>query len=307
MSILPPREVSGATDTEMGAVRARYAQIDARLDAGVATPEALDRLKQEIIELYKTIDHRVSALVLLKDEVKGLVAKWKTVQQAAGSAAPPPDAAPIVHYDSARTDTLGASTFIDRGWSRISVGDYEGAEEALVRALELAPDDSQAESLLGWARMLQDHYGEALGHFQRVLAREPTNALARINLGYIALKQGAFAEAIEHLAKAIRLDNDRKATLYAHFYLGLVYLERAMYEDAEVFFQKALGLGPNLIEAWYELGRARWLAGDRDGARAAWESGQDANRFNAWATRCGALLDSIAAGVDPLGREPAAP
>ena len=68
--------------------------------------------------------------------------------------------------------------------------------------------------------------------------REPQNALARINVGYICLKKRIFGEAIEHLSRAIRLDNDRKATLYAHFYLGLVYLERDMFEDAQTFFQK---------------------------------------------------------------------
>jgi len=40
------------------------------------------------------------------------------------------------------------------------------------------------------------------------------------------------------------LDNDKKATLYAHFYLGLVYLQREMFEDAETFFQKTIKLVP---------------------------------------------------------------
>src|SRR5688500_20372482 len=72
--------------------------------------------------------------------------------------------------------------------------------------------------------------------------RQPANALARINVGYICLKKGIFGEAIEHLSKAIRLDNDPKATLYAHYYLGLVYLEREMYEDAQTFFRKSLAI-----------------------------------------------------------------
>ena len=96
--------------------------------------------------------------------------------------------------------------------------------------------------------------------------KEPANALARINVGYICLKKRIFGEAIEHLSKAIRLDNDRKATLYAHYYLGLVYLEREMFEDAQSFFRKTLKLGPNLIEAYFELGRALWFAGERDEA-----------------------------------------
>src|SRR5439155_416633 len=101
---------------------------------------------------------------------------------------------------------------------------------------------------------------EIIAYFKRVDAligelsalKEPANSLARINVGYICLKKRIFGEAIEHLSKAIRLDNDKKATLYAHFYLGLVYLQREMYEDAQTFFQKTLKLGPNLIEAYYE-------------------------------------------------------
>ena len=125
----------------------------------------------------------------------------------------------------------------------------------------------QAQSLLGWAQMLHEDYDDALGTFSKVLMKEPANALARINVGYICLKKRIFGEAIEHLSKAIRLDNDRKATLYAHYYLGLVYLEREMYEDAQTFFRKTLKLGPNLIEAYFELGRALWFSGQRDEAR----------------------------------------
>ncbi len=114
--------------------------------------------------------------------------------------------------------------------------------------------------------MLHEDYDDALGTFSKVLMKEPANSLARINVGYICLKKRIFGEAIEHLSKAIRLDNDRKATLYAHYYLGLVYLEREMFEDAVTFLQKTLQLGPNLIEAYYELGRANWFAGEKEAA-----------------------------------------
>ena len=146
------------------------------------------------------------------------------------------------------------------------MGDYGGAIQALEKALTLSPGAVDATSLLGWAQMLNEDYDEALGNFSKVLMKEPANALARINVGYICLKKGIFGEAIEHLSKAIRLDNDRKATLYAHYYLGLVYLEREMYEDAQTFLRKTLKLGPNLIEAYFELGRALWLGGEREAA-----------------------------------------
>ena len=147
--------------------------------------------------------------------------------------------------------------------------------------------------------MLQEKYDDALMQFQKVLMREPGNALARINVGYICLKKGIFGEAIEHLSKAIRLDNDRKATLYAHFYLGLVYLERDMFEDAQTVFQKALALGPNLIEAYYELGRAFWFNGQRDEAMKTWRDGFETNKFNPWGKRCAEVLQTVEQGGQP--------
>jgi tetratricopeptide (TPR) repeat protein len=278
---------------EVVELRAAYQAIDARLQGPEAQNGARDQLKGEIIALYKRVEQRVTELTALKDDIKKLVDKWKALQQP--SVAPQfTGERPTVHADH-----IGASTFIEKGWSRISLGDYEGAETALTKALELSPNDPQSESLLGWAQMLQEKYDDALLNFQRVLMRQPSNALARINVGYICLKKRIFGEAIEHLSKAIRLDNDKKATLYAHFYLGLVYLEREMYEDAQTFFEKTLALGPNLIEAYYELGRARWFGGATDGALEAWRAGHAANKFNPWGKRCAEVLEAVAAGGEP--------
>jgi tetratricopeptide (TPR) repeat protein len=281
---------------DLAELRVRYADIDARLDGPEAQNGARDQLKGEIIALFKHVESQVSELSALKEDIKKLVDKWKASQQAdAPSVAPQfTGERPQVHADH-----IGASTFIEKGWSRISLGDYEGAEAALAKALELSPNDPQSESLLGWAQMLQEKYDDALLNFQRVLMRQPSNALARINVGYICLKKRIFGEAIEHLSKAIRLDNDKKASLYAHFYLGLVYLEREMYEDAQTFFEKTLVLGPNLIEAYYELGRARWFGGARDGAIEAWRAGHAANKFNPWGKRCAEVLDAVASGGEP--------
>ena len=274
----------------VAAHRARVVALTARLDAPDAADQR-DALRTELIALGKALEQDITELTAVRDEAKALVERWKALQS---SAAPEFSAdRPIV------ADHIGASTFIDKGWSRISLGDYVGAEESLQRALQLAPDDPQAVSLLGWSQMLQEKYDDALMQFQKVLMREPGNALARINLGYICLKKRIFGEAIEHLSRAIRLNSDRKATLYAHFYLGLVYLERDMFEDAQTFFQKTIALGPNLIEAYYELGRAYWFNGQHEEARRTWRDGAAANKFNPWGKRCAEVLQTVEGGGEP--------
>jgi tetratricopeptide (TPR) repeat protein len=284
------------TEPWLAALRGQYQEIEGRL-ADTPDPAGREAIKRDIIALFKRVDGALTDLAQLKEDIRTLVERYKQVSSAA---VPPQGPAPAPQFTGTRpavhADHLGASTFIEKGWSLISLGDYAGAIQSLEKALALSPGATQAQSLLGWAQMLHEDYDEALTTFSKVLMKEPANALARINVGYICLKKRIFGEAIEHLSKAIRLDNDRKATLYAHYYLGLVYLEREMYEDAQTFFRKTLALGPNLIEAWFELGRALWFAGEREAARQSWADGHKANKFNPWARRCKEMLDLTAAG-----------
>ena len=282
------------SDASPAALRAQFRDVEARLDA-IESPAEREAVKREIIALFKRVDGALGELGQIKEEIRGLVDRYKQTAPAVDPAQAPQftGARPAVHEDH-----IGASTFIEKGWSLISLGDHAGAIQALTKALALSPGAVQAQSLLGWAQMLNEEYDDALATFSRVLMNEPANALARINVGYICLKKRIFGEAIEHLSKAIRLDNDRKATLYAHYYLGLVYLEREMFEDAQTFFRKTLQLGPNLIEAYFELGRVQWLTGEREAAVETWTAGHRANKFNPWAKRCKAMLDLAASGEE---------
>jgi tetratricopeptide (TPR) repeat protein len=285
------------SESLLAGLKSQYQEIEGRLGAA-QNAEAREGVKREIIALFKQVDGALTELGQLKDGIRGLAERYKQMNNSAGAA--PAGPAPAPQFTGARpavqADHLGASTFIEKGWSLISLGDYAGAIQALEKALALSPGTIQAQSLLGWAQMLHEDYDDALATFSKVLMKEPANALARINVGYICLKKRIFGEAIEHLSKAIRLDNDRKATLYAHYYLGLVYLEREMFEDAQSFFRKTLALGPNLIEAYFDIGRAQWFSGDKDGARQSWAEGHKANKFNPWAKRCQEMLDLVAAG-----------
>ena len=286
---------------------ARYAAIASALDAQPA-PTERERLKQDIIALFRDADAMLAHHVAFKESVKGLITQWKQLGEPGAADAsrqtpsvPTPSVARVAV--SARVDHLGASTFIEKGWSKLSLGDLEGAEVALRRALALTPGNDEAETLLGWAQMLQQQYDSALLTFHNVLMRDPQHALARTNVGYVCLRKQIYGEAIEHLSRAIRLDSDRKATLYAHLYLGIVYSEREMFDDAEQFFRRTLELGPNLLQAWYELGRSRWFAGRADLAKIAWRAGAEANKFNPWGKRCAEMLAYVEQGGAPARRD----
>lgn len=268
----------------LDALEARFAAIDARLGtAGAGDREAL---RADIVGFFRETEAAIEGLTGLKERIRGLVERYKAL--------PPPEAAPRAQPVVA--DLIGSTTYVERGWSAIASGDAKRAVKELERALELAPNDPNTETLLGWAQMLREQYDDALMTYYKVLMKDPNNPLARVNLGYICLKKGIFGEAIEHLSKAIRQEGDRKAQMYAHLYMGLVYLEREMYEDARGFFKRTLELAPNMLEAWWETGRAFYREGRTDEARDAWRTGFQTNRFNLWGERCGKALAQLEAG-----------
>ena len=107
-------------DETYASFKAQYTAIDAKLDAGVAGEERA-RVKGEIVGLFKSIETQIAELTQLKEEIKQLVDKWKAMQAVDGAQAPQfQGERPVVHADH-----IGASTFIEKGWSRLSLGDYD--------------------------------------------------------------------------------------------------------------------------------------------------------------------------------------
>jgi len=200
-----------------------------------------------------------------------------------------------------REDHLGASTFIEKGWHLIAQGDYPAAENALGTALGLAPSDLRAKSLLGWAVMRQGKYDDAMTILNGVLSIDPANGMARANLGYVQLRLGLVREAEETLRLAVQQSRDPKAALYGNFYLGLLHSSVSDCARAQDFFAKSIALGPNFIEAYYELGRAHWVGGDEAAADRVWSEGNSANRFSLWGRRCAEAMRVVRAGLEPHG------
>lgn len=274
-------------DQAVESLRSRMETIRIDLEAaGAGSAADRRRVGEEILSLFRDVENTISHLTLLKEDLRPLVEQYKAMRGAAPGEPP----------RSRRADHLGSSTYRDRGWSAIAAGDYRAAREALEKALELAPGDPDAGALLGWSQMALEDYDDALATLQSVLLRDPDHDLARVNLGYVCLRKGIYGEAIEHLARVVRSGKDRKAILYANLYMGRVYIERDMLEDARGFFRKAIELGPNLIEAYWELGRACYLSDDEEGAVDIWRCGTAANRFSPWGERCRVAVEQVESG-----------
>jgi len=242
------------------------------------------------------IDTDLKALTTLRDSTRALVETWKVLEASAAT----PSSQPAKRAAMPRVDHLGASTFIEKGWSRISIDDAAAAETAFRRALELAPGNPEAETLLAWSLVLLSRHDEADTLLAAVQAREPEYALSLAISGLVALNRREYDLAIELLERSIaNAEHDRRAALYAHLHLGSVYLARDDYENAELHFRKALELGPNFFQAAWELGRTLWFSGRKDDAIATWRDAAQANKFSPWGKRCGEMLVLIGKGEEP--------
>ncbi|HET7321981.1 MAG TPA: tetratricopeptide repeat protein [Longimicrobiaceae bacterium] len=270
---------------ELEALRSRRGELAEALrrSAEGGTDEVRTSLRDGILALFRDTERLLEEVAELKESIRPLVEEYRRQQPAGKPSAP-------------RVDHLGSSTFVARAWNAIAGCQYDTAAREAARALDLAPGDAQAATLLAWARMRLGRLDEARALLEPIVERDPAQALARVCLGYVALMQERFAEAIEHLSRVVREGSDRKAVLYANLYLGRVYAEREMYRDAKTFFAAALELGPNLIEAYWEMGRAHARAGEMERAVEAWRRGAETNRFNAWGERCERAAERAAAG-----------
>lgn len=283
----PDRPTSVPSLEALRALEQRLAsEVDAARDA-----ETRRALKDEIVGLYRAAEAAEREARALQAAAKALAGRWRS-----GDGGHP---TPARGGTSARVDHLGASTFVEKGWSRLALGDAAAAVEALQRALALAPGHAHAETLLAWALLEQGMPEAALRHLHLVLLRDPQAALARACVGYACLRAEAHGEAIEHLSRVVRQGTDPTATLYAHLWLGLVYFARDMLADAQDCFRQALALGPNLLQAAFELGRAQWFAGERVAARETWRAGAASNTFNPWGKRCAEVLAMVERGEAP--------
>lgn len=139
--------------------------------------------------------------------------------------------------------------------------DWEGAEQALQRALELNPNLTLTRSHYSWYLLLFGRTDEAFMEMRRVQELDPLTPLWPAYLGTQYFWAGQYGDAIEEIRKSLELDPNFAYGLDA---LGSTYAIKGMYEEAIKAHQKACELG---CEWKSGLGITYAMAGRQDDAR----------------------------------------
>ncbi len=182
---------------------------------------------------------------------------------------------------------MGAETFrtavsdLPQSWKlRIGLGsacylagDYQGAAEALLAAVELKPDSATAYFLLGEAYDSAERFQPAIDTaFAGYLKGAPRDPWAYYHYAAIQYGRGDHQAAEANLNQALHLNPDFAE---AHFELGLIALAQGKVDRGISALEKAVSLDPQLAAAHYRLGLAYQRIGNAPRAK------EELDRFRA--------------------------
>jgi protein O-GlcNAc transferase len=137
-------------------------------------------------------------------------------------------------------------------------GDWAGAADAFSQAIAHAPQDHAAMAGYGRAMLEQNRPSDAIPYLTRA-ARLRTSASVLVSLGRALAAESRLEEAADALNRAIVLEPHR---VDAHRVLGRVASVRADLELAERCWENVLRLAPGDGEADQQLIRVRWKLGE---------------------------------------------
>ncbi len=128
--------------------------------------------------------------------------------------------------------------------------DYEMAEAAGKKAVNVAPDSAEAWLNYGAALARLEKHEQAIEAWEKALALRPDFAFAWNNLGNALRDLGRLEEAEEKCLKALDLEPNYPEALSN---LGNVYHDRGDYENAEKYYRLAIANRPDYAEAHNNL------------------------------------------------------
>ena len=145
-----------------------------------------------------------------------------------------------------------ARAYRELGEAYLQAGNYTRALKKFLDAEKITSDDPILHNDLGLVYMQKDRVNLAILHFQKALELDPDYLFAQNNLGSAWCETKQWDKAIEIFLKL----SDNLLYDTPHYPLsniGLVYFKKKNYQLAEKFYDKALKIKPDFINAQYGL------------------------------------------------------
>lgn len=159
-----------------------------------------------------------------------------------------------------------AKVWLERGFSKLKQGNFQGARDNFERALQRNARWSSALNGLGMAHYRLANFTEAIQAFRQAIDINPTEAALYCNLGTAFYLLGDFLNAVAAFQKAARLA-PREAQAY--YGLGLALMRQRSYDKSIAAFRRAVTLDDHHADSYYGMGYVNYLLGELPAAIAA--------------------------------------
>ncbi|MBU0476146.1 MAG: tetratricopeptide repeat protein [Bacteroidetes bacterium] len=169
-------------------------------------------------------------------------------------------------------DPNDASAYNNMGYAYFNSGNVDKAIECYQRTIDLDPNEASAYILMGLAYSIKGNYDKAIECYQRAIKLDTNNIIAYLSLGLSYSFKGNYDKSIECYQKVIELDPnnaiayDKLQEIYAKrtdkltstdwFQKGYNAQELGELDNAILYYQKAIELNPNYVDAYYNMGNA---------------------------------------------------
>ena len=150
----------------------------------------------------------------------------------------------------------GNASYRELGEIYLLRGMYDRAQECLVKAWSLCPEDHWALFKIGLVHKARGEYAQALSLFTRMTKIKKLSAAAHRELGEIWYRKDQCNLAKKHLQKALMLEPQNGAVCY---FLGMICIKNNMFVRAEEWFNRALKQGFSAATCNEQRDRARYL------------------------------------------------
>lgn len=129
-------------------------------------------------------------------------------------------------------------------------GNNVEAAKLLNKALEMNPNRPDVYNALGWVAFTKGEHEEAITCWRRALKIGSELPGLRSSIAFSLMALGRYIEAIEQLKKNIQLF---PTSAYSHFLLGQAYLQQKDYDNAKKYYEMAIKIDQNYVNAYYGL------------------------------------------------------
>ena len=139
------------------------------------------------------------------------------------------------------------------------------ADRSFEQVERLDPASWRAHQMRAEAFQQRQADDEAIAEYRKAIAAGPKQAELHRDLGLLYLLNNAYDDAQRSLERAMELDGANPRTLY---FSGRLHVAKQLHAESIRFFEAALRLDPNLVQARPSLGRAYLRAGRAEEAVA---------------------------------------